>query len=208
MVWPFYYALWLAVFYLATHGLKPSRATIILALMLLIQITDLSEYLVLMRHSFIAKRNWINPLKDPFWEAAAHRYRRIVVVPSGGPLPYVPLAYFGSNHGMTTNAMYLGRFPEDKIGPASQRREKSLRDNDPNRATLYIVPNPYCFKEYVAKLSPQHGVGRINGYNVIAPYWFSNVPPVATEHLRPGGSKVDDLIQEIPTKWWLEPALQ
>ena len=187
MCWPGYYAAWLGIFYLATRGLKSWRAAILLAAMLAVQVADYSQEYSNMQRIYRNRDAWKMPLTSPFWNLAMQKYRQIVVVPSGRAYPFVPVAYLAANHNLPTNGVYVNRYPGGSvIGPISDARLNALRENRPDRDTLYIIPEPDRFAQLAKGLSKTHGVGVINGYNVIAPYWFAADEPA--DGLTPGGS--------------------
>ncbi len=92
MIWPVYYALWLAIFYLTIRYLTPARATLVLAVAICIQIVDLSPLYLALRERYVTPYHWRTPLRDPFWASAVHKYKHISVVPSGVVFPYAPFA--------------------------------------------------------------------------------------------------------------------
>ncbi len=187
MMWPAYYGLWLAIFYLTIRNLKPWRAALVLAVALCIQVIDLSPNATSVRNRYVTYREWRTPLRDPFWASAVHKYRRIVVVPSGHPFAYAPIAFLASSNGMPTNGASLARYPSgDIIGPISDRRARSLIDNKPDPDTLYIVPPDDAFKDWTRNLTRVHGVGQVNGYNVVAPNWFADGHAPVPGSIQPG----------------------
>jgi hypothetical protein len=185
MIWPPYYAFYLLVFYLVTRSLRPWRATAVLAAALLLQVVDFSPLYTSLRSFNLQRREWVSPLKDPFWARAMTKYHAIVVTPSGALFHYEPIAYLGSEHQVPTNACSLARIPP--LGTISAERESALRANHPNPEFLYIVPDSAYFAELVRGLGKEHGVGRINGYNVIAPYWFADPQNTAPGSLHQAG---------------------
>lgn len=187
MIWPVYYALWLAIFYLTIRYLRPPQATLVLAVALCIQLVDLSPLYLALRNRYVTPRHWRSPLKDPFWAAAAHKYKRISVIPSGVPFAYAPIALLGSNNGIPTNAASLARYPYGEvIDRITDARIRALLDDKPDRETIYIVPPDDLFQADTRNLTHEHGVGRINGYNVVAPYWFADGHAVGPGDIPPG----------------------
>jgi Family of unknown function (DUF6311) len=186
MCWPGYYAAWLGIFYLTTRSLKRWPAAILLAAMLAVQVVDYKEEYASAQRQFRNRLAWQTPLISPFWNLAVQKYQRIIVVPSGEPYSYVPIAYLAANHNLPTNGVYVSRYPSSKvIGPISDRRLNALLGNQPNPDNIYIIPDPYRFAELVAHLGKAHGVGLIDGYHVIAPNWIADGEPA--DGLAPGG---------------------
>jgi hypothetical protein len=188
MIWPAYYGLWLAAFYLTMRGLRPWRASVVLAVLLAVQLVDLWPTYSAMHDKYSLREKWHLPLHDAFWESAMHDYRQICIVPSGRAVAYVPLAYLGAAHKVPTNSVYVNRYPGgDVIGPISDARLNALLGDKPDRATLYVVPENDRFANIARGLSPAHGIGRIDGYNVIAPFWFDGGKPLAPGSVVPAG---------------------
>jgi hypothetical protein len=187
MIWPAYYGLWLAFFFLVCRNLNSRRAAVILSVMLLLQIVDLSPSYLAMRLRNSTHLTWRTPLTDPFWAKAMKTYRQISVVPTGAPLPYAPLALLGSNNGVPCNGASVARYPAGSVlGPISNHRIQTLLDNNPNKNILYVIPESDRFAELIQHLGKMHGVGTINGYNVIAPYWFVDGHAPSGDGLVPG----------------------
>ena len=188
MFWVPFYAIWLAIFYLVTRSIKPWRAVLILAVMLFVQIADFWPSHEPMRERNASYPKWHNPLKNPFWATAATKYRHIVVYPAYSTLQYAPLGYWGANHGLSTNAAYLGRYPDEKvILPTILAREAAFAGNRLERDTLYVIPEQSRFDEVAPTLHKEHGIGQIDGYNVVAPYWFDGGKAAGPGNLKPGG---------------------
>jgi hypothetical protein len=185
LFWPFYYGLWLAIFFLVTRDLKPWRGAILLGLMFGVQYADIAPLFDHLHEENSARYTWRSPLQDPFWAVAVKKYDEIVVVPSGHMLPYVPLAFLAGSNGLSTNAVYVNRSPPG-IGKTSDHRLQRLAADLPSGKVLYIVPEQDRFDELCSHLDARHGFGQINGYNIIAPYWFADGKSAAPGNLKPG----------------------
>ncbi len=180
MCWPLYYGVWLAVFYLAIRHLNTRQASIILAAALVVQLVDQLPYYMYLRHRFTSEQVWTTPLASPFWADAAKKYHAIVVIPSGDPFRYFPLALLASENGLRTfNAASLARYPSPAvIDPILRRtRNRVAWANNPDRDDLYVFPEALDFHNLTRALTKEHGIGQINGYYVIAPYWFAGSEP-------------------------------
>jgi hypothetical protein len=190
MAWPAYYGVWLAILHLTIRHLRPWRAALVLAIALSIQVVDLSPSYLSMRERYVTPRVWRSPLRNPFWATAVHKYRRIAVVPSGFPFPYAPIALIASSNGMATNAASLARYPTgEMIDRISDARTRALRTNQLDPDTLYIVPPEDYFLDVTRNLTGEHGVGRIDGYNVIAPYWFADPRSAGVGSIQRGAAR-------------------
>ncbi len=187
MFWPVYYGLWMEIFYLTVRYLRPGRASIVLAVALCIQIVDLSPLYLGLHRLYSTPYHWRTPLRDPFWAAAAHKYRKISAVPSGVVFPYAPISLFGSSNGIPTNGASLARYPYGlTIDRITDGRIRDLTEDKPDPDTLYIVPPDDLFASVTRNLSHEHGVGHLNGYNVIAPFWFADGHAASPGGIQPG----------------------
>src|SRR5208282_2694828 len=129
-------------------------------------------------------------LHSPFWALAATKYHHILVTPSGAVTSIQPLGYWGAHHGIGTNAVGVGRYPgPDYFVPISLGRIVALCHDQPDKDAIFVVPYDNMFRLYCSVLSRVHGVGVIDGYNIIAPYWFKDHAPGDVPGLRPGESK-------------------
>ena len=114
---------------------------------------------------------------------AAARYHSIAVYPHDwvtftDTFRYVPIAYLASEHQIPTDAAYIARIPIDAVRATNAARGEALLKNHLGRDTLYVISIPDQFKILSRSVGKEHGVGQINGYDVIAPYWFANGRPV------------------------------
>lgn len=190
MIWPAFYAIWTGIFYMTVRYLRPGKAAVVLAVALAIQIADLSPMVRYLHEFYNMPLGWRTPLRDPFWTSAVHKYRRIAVIPSGYPFHYAPIALLGASNGIPTNAVSLARFPAPVVIDAvTNSRIQAMREDKPDRDTLYIVPLDDLFRNFKQNLTHEHGVGTINGYNVIAPFWFADDHPDARGGLEPARGK-------------------
>ncbi len=178
---------WLGIFFLVGRHLTPWRAAAILSVMLLVQVVDLSPSYAAMRLRYSTHRSWKTPLTDPFWAQAMKTYHQISVVPTGTPLAYAPLALLGSNNGVPCNCASIARYASPSVLDAiSNHRIQTLLEDKPNKNILYIIPETDRYASLIRDLGKEHGVGTINGYNVIAPYWFADGHASGSEGLTPG----------------------
>lgn len=139
--WPVYYLIFFALLsYLFAYKEK-HIATITLSLGVLIQLLDTSPALASIRDEYTGwlRSNWSAPLKEPFWEAAGSRYRKILVVPPQNMAPnYAPLAYFAVTHGMTINVGYFARVDAQRLDASQQRVASDIDAGRFDNDALYI----------------------------------------------------------------------
>jgi hypothetical protein len=141
MTWPPYYAAWLGIFWLIINRLKPWRATSILAIALVIQYVDFAPAYKMLRTRYEADVQWDTRLHSPFWALAAKQYHLILVSPSGAVTWIQPLGYWGSHHGIGTNAVGVGRYPgPDYFVPISLGRITAICQNQPDPDAIFVVP--------------------------------------------------------------------
>ena len=199
MTWPAFYGIYLGAFYLALRGMRPWKTSVVLAVLLSIQIADLWPNYLTMHDRYATTRTWTFPLTDGFWRPAMRRYKQVVVVPSGHILPYIPLAYLGAKYQIPTNAAYINRYPgTDVIGPISDARLQNLLNDRLDPDTLYVIPETGRFCTIARGLSKEHGIGRINQYNIIAPDWFAGGKPAGAGSVVPaGGAAAQALLARI-----------
>jgi len=174
LFWPAYDGIWLGASYLVLRGLRAPAATAVLAFLLAVQLIDSSPASAMLLHHNTADGTWRSPLEDTFWTSAASRYRRVVVVPSMADMPVYPIAQWGAENQIATNIVRVNRQPApEAIDRGSQSRSADLRADHPDRLTLYVIPDVRLFAELASDLTKEHWTGRVDGYNVIAPYWRS-----------------------------------
>ncbi|HEV7413163.1 MAG TPA: DUF6311 domain-containing protein, partial [Casimicrobiaceae bacterium] len=175
LLWVAYYALVLAIPALIVRNYSPLAATAILGIGLALQIADLSPRFVTLNHYFHqhfidepAQRT--NPLKSPFWNAAARHYTTILFVPSlPVPKDFGSLALFAADHGMKINTGSFARYSVERVADATARRIRELEDGHRHRDSLYVLADP---NSTPFRAAPDDATGIVDGYLVLAPGWF------------------------------------
>jgi hypothetical protein len=171
--WPVFYALVLGAIGIAARRLPPSRAILVFAAALAVQIADTSAGWLRLRAMLMQPRTaaWSSPMRDPFWSDAATRYRTLRRIMPGNLTPrWEDVATFAATHGMATDAVYLARVNGDALREARAKANMALRTGQYDPGTLYIVDDGQL-RLAVVNLEPADLLARVDGFGVLAPGW-------------------------------------
>lgn len=176
MFWPVYYALFCTLVFLLVRGYKKHTATLLLAIVLVIQALDIaaSPSYHATRGFWMAKKGstWKTPLTAPFWIRAANRYSRVqFIMPENQPPHWKALAYYAASHGLGTNVIYLARFDYPALQKARHVAQQALNTGHYRQNTLYILGNNSFLQAHFTLNANRDLWTRIDGVNVIAPGW-------------------------------------
>ena len=176
LFWVIFYALMLVVIYLVIRTYSRKIAIGILALGFFIQTIDSSAgwwpiHLFLQRES----TERVEPtLKDPFWNAAAKHYQKVVLKP---PVDMPPpewawghFAQYAATNRIGTNSAFLSRPDMAKIKESSAAYKRRLDRYEFDPDTLYILQDEHAIA-LLPRLKPDDLIARIDGFNVLAPGW-------------------------------------
>ena len=161
---------------LVAKRLKPRNAIIVLGCALFIQIADTSAGWSLIRNHMMAapEKKWITPLVDPFWVAAANRYKKIRVIPlpeSQPPQDWKYIDQLAVEYGLKTNAAYLARINTFKLEEIQSKTIEEFKQGIYEKDTLYIL-NDSLFQQAKTNIgSESHLIEKIDGLSVMAPNW-------------------------------------
>lgn len=168
MVWPAWYIIVIWSFYKVIKSSK-KNPTLVVAILLIIQLLDLSEMQIKIRTGFNKQTNWQTTLKSEFWSKAKEEYTNVATT-KRLVNEYSEIAYFASNNNMTMEYGYFARNPRemyDKMKSNAENLKKGIYSSD----TLYILNNDH---EVASELQKKHGnlVKQVDGYIVFSPKGF------------------------------------
>ncbi|MGH8713887.1 MAG: hypothetical protein ACREYB_07770, partial [Casimicrobiaceae bacterium] len=176
LLWVGYYALVLAVTAIVARNFPARAATAILAIGLALQIADFwPRYTALhgyFKQHFIAEpAQRADGLPSRFWNVAARHYRAILFVPSL-PVPpnFAAIGLFAADHGMRINVGSFARLVLERVGTATNERERALAAGQLDPAALYVLRPP---DEAAFRAGADDAIGTVDGFVVLAPGWFA-----------------------------------
>jgi len=175
LFWPVYYLLIWAIVYLIIKGYRPTVAARLLSVALVIQIIDTSAGWLPMRARFnqAVASQFVTPLKDPFWAAAALRYQKVVRIPAdNSAVGWDIFASYAAIHHLSTSSAFLSRVDETKVAAINVHLKDMLVTGEFDLQTLYILSNAEVITA-LRHLRPGDLLARINGFNVLAPAWLA-----------------------------------
>jgi hypothetical protein len=174
MFWPVFYALLLAATCIIILGYRTPVAACLLAFALVVQVADTSAGWEGIRRKLMAEpaAEWATPLKDPFWNQAAAKYRRLRWVMPQNQSPYwQTFASYAARHGLATDAIYLARVGQRQLDYAREKARVALTTGNFDGDSLYIL-DAESLVEAVGHLDRSADLlARIDGFNVLAPGW-------------------------------------
>jgi hypothetical protein len=176
MFWPVFYFIYWGILALIIKGSSKQVALCILVAALTIQVVDTSRGWLPIRNFFMmpASSSWPTPLIDPFWNAAAQKYKKIYRAPGGNAIPHwVTFAAYAGKNRMATDSVYLGRVSPEAQAIANARTMNALTSGEYESDALYII-DPGVLPLALPHLNlSQDKLIYANGFFVVAPRWSS-----------------------------------
>jgi hypothetical protein len=169
------------VLYVIIKSYATKHALIIIAIGLLIQVADTSSGWKHLRQKMMqtSSSSMGTPLRDPFWEQAAGRYENIVRIPTQDqwmvafPTEWDIFASYAQQHGMGTNSVFLSRMDDNKFQKSHAQQKDLLITGNYDPKTLYILERDKVVPALEHLSDQKDLLARVDGYNVLAPGWFS-----------------------------------
>ncbi|SEP34672.1 DUF6311 domain-containing protein [Pseudomonas sp. Snoq117.2] len=173
LFWPVYYVVVLAILYLLLKTTRTRVAVGFLALAAFIQIVDTGNF----REGFQARvrsdaaLTVTTPLKAPFWEMAAHRYKKVrATLPTNQGRDWSTFSKYAASYGLATDMVYLARMDQKALAEAGQEANERIAKGDYAADTLYVVDSSQL-ETVKQHLKPQDLLTAVDGFNVLAPGW-------------------------------------
>jgi hypothetical protein len=175
MFWPVFYVISFTAIYFLIRGYSKKIATVVLGIALAIQIFDTSGAWLEIKHKINhSGAQPVSSLSDPFWDAAAKHFTKVVRVPVWNEQAiWEKFAHYAAQNQLGTNSVFMGRVDQQKIERSNQKIKEALAQGkfDPN--TLYIVEDNFV-PQFIKAMNPITDVlARFNEVNIFAPGWKS-----------------------------------
>lgn len=169
LFWPVYYLVMLGSFFVVQRLRRPFAGAL-LVFALALQIYDMKDKLTELNH-FYENRTWESPLRDPFWQNVARRYRHISFIPAFAHGRFDPIAMFAAEHGLSLNAGPVARSAGDVNAREMREERNRLMSGDVDAETLYIFLNGTMkdIEEIKDIADKTIGTHVIDGYAVLDP---------------------------------------
>ncbi|MEX3931234.1 DUF6311 domain-containing protein [Paraburkholderia phymatum] len=168
-VWPVFYLLELSVFSIFLRNVPRKPATIILAVLLVIQGVDLVKANQILRQRWYGGYQW--PLSSAFWLDASKTYKRLAfVIPTEDtPNSGVMLTYASNSH-MSVNGGSIARVSSFELNKVQEELRQEVATNHYRDDTLYVFTRGELWNEATDKFHDGF-IGIVDGYRVLAPHW-------------------------------------
>ena len=174
MFWPIYYATVLLILFLVIRANKVRTAGCLLALALVVQVTDTRSGWAVGRKQLMAEpaAQWATPFVDPFWQNAAEHYPKVRwILPQNYSPEWLSVSAFAARHGLSTDAIYLGRISGDQWRRADERTSDMLSSGKYEADSLYLLSDQALLRAVTSIDSRTDLLTRIDGFTVLAPGW-------------------------------------
>lgn len=172
-IWPTYYIIYLAVFYVIFTRLNKKIGIVLCSALLAFQLADMHKVWNGLKNldNGLTNTPGFNTLTtSPAWTDLANHYKHIVyVLPSNQPKDWFPLSELAAMHRMSINMGYFARTNPDAEKKARDRLIKSISDNEFNQDSLYVFENTYLWSLANKRLHPMDRAGVLDGMRVLAP---------------------------------------
>ena len=168
--WPFYYVIYLAIFYLLFTRLRRNTAITLCVVMLFVQVIDSTDIWRWFRYRFTDWAAWESTMRSPFWSDIAHQYRKIIfILPHNMSDNWKPLSQFAAMHRMAINTGYFSRVNTEKERKARDQLKASIINNELSSDSLYVFKDDVFWKIASSQVKPSDIAGVIDGFRIIAP---------------------------------------
>ncbi len=143
-IWPLCYLT--MVFFISTviRYVKYSWSCLVLGLALLIQIYDLSGYMIEKRNQFSEKMEYVDIIQEDQWDLICRNKKTIVFIPDQMPFTNseftVALGKFMYGKGVTFNSFYMARMDQKAVSQATEKYVQEIGTPQANQ-NIYIFPN-------------------------------------------------------------------
>ncbi|MDX9670474.1 MULTISPECIES: DUF6311 domain-containing protein [unclassified Pseudomonas] len=174
MFWPVFYVIVIVLIYLVVRGYRPRIAMGLLALALVVQVTDTRIAWAGLRAAKMVPEAsaWASPMHDPFWDSAAAHYKSIrAVTPKNQPDQWQAIADFASIHGLKTDAAYLGRTSPKALDKMQRMTQSQLASGQYDTDSLYILDDDALMLAVKSIHSDTDLLTRVDDFVVLAPGW-------------------------------------
>ena len=171
MFWPVVYLIYLAVLVLFWRSFARRTAGRVMLVVLVLQLVDLSPSMGLFRERFAQSMRSPPTLRSAFWEDAAARYRKVLLVPPrNDPKGFAPLASFAALHGLAINSAYYNRFDAEALARAAADLEARIRAERIDPRALYVfLDRGALWRRVRSRARAEDFVGVIDGFALLAP---------------------------------------
>lgn len=174
MFWPVFYSLVLLVLYLIVRGYRAPIAIGLLAVALAVQVTDTRIAWQSMRATKMLPPSsvWPSPMRAPFWDSAAAHYKNIrALMPKNQSDQWQPIAWFAATHGLSTDAVYMGRMSPKALEQAQRDAQRRLSSGEYAADSLYILNDDALELAVKSVRSDTDLLTRVDDFVVLAPGW-------------------------------------
>lgn len=173
MFWPMHYALiLLALVAIQRVAAQRSRHQPLvlgtLALALLLQWHDLS--LIVRQRALMQDASIVyeSPLRDPFWDHAANRYDRILLIPPQFSVhDFVLFTEYAARHQLAINIAYYGRPPSATARAAQDQTVADFLTGSRFNNAFYIITDSTHIPTISAHRSPHDHIFQVDGHWVL-----------------------------------------
>lgn len=174
MFWPVFYAIVILLTYLVVRGYRPRIAMGLLALALVVQVSDTRIAWAGLKTAKMVPEAaaWVSPMHDPFWDSAAAHYKSIrAVTPKNQPDQWQAIADFAATHGLKTDAAYLGRTSPKALDKLLRTTQSQLASGQYDTDSLYILDDDALDQAVKSVHSDTDLLTRVDDFVVLAPGW-------------------------------------
>ena len=185
MFWPIYYFIYYMVFKIIFNLFEEKKILAIIMVCIVMQVIDTSNGWRPIRNSLEINRILEDELvlKSNFWLEAPKYYNKLRVIPFHTAytknvdwhLQWRIFAPFSVRNNMSTDSVRLLRQNEDLISSRISANPNFYKNRMFENDTLYILDDLNFEKAETVTQKDIDFIGKIDGYNVLAPNFFVNV---------------------------------
>lgn len=175
MMWPAWYLLLLATFYLLLRRVRLRYARVIVIVALLVQLGDLSKAAVDVRRVISKSPPWHPVLVSPLWESLPAAIKHIAYMKAAQLPPemiifvtnYKVIADYAAQRGMSINMAYLARIDAERLARANAARVELLMRGQIEPSTLYVIDDDPLWTRLSCLPRSGRWLGTVNGLRIV-----------------------------------------
>lgn len=172
MALPFYYLIYIGVFYLIVNCYKQKTAVTLVLICLVIQITDSSQEFIKLRHE-VNLPHYYSTLKSPVWSKIAKKYKKVILfLPESHPSDWKTLTSYAAFNALSINAGYFARVDYEKLKKNRELLLNEILQGQLDKDSVYLVKDERLRQIIThVKMNLPYKVLNIDGYFLLLPGW-------------------------------------
>ncbi|WP_342220603.1 DUF6311 domain-containing protein [Rickettsiella endosymbiont of Miltochrista miniata] len=170
MALPFYYLIYLGIFYLIVKGYKNSISRILIFISLVFQIADSSAIYKNFKTTLSYSAPYISPLKSKIWIDVAKKYKKIIYVFPEFNYNLLSLIHYAAFNKLNINIGYFARIDYKQLKKSKDNLLNTFLSGRLDKDAIYII-NDSPMRKIVSsiKMNTFYKVVKTDGFYILLP---------------------------------------